>query len=281
MAPRAHATNVALSIPVGIGAQTITVRVMPTEKAKSKKTYGKVSNLCPTCHASGKQSAAGRGNICKENPKHGPFLDGEVAKLVEYDGQERTFSANEFKEADNSRDTDKVIDLRAVPADQVEAATSPSGRVFVLDYDDLAGDSDPARAKQAFFSCISNIVDENGVMVHGKQRFMLVGWANTKTTEFVRLTMYRGKIAIEGLRFAADLLEIEPPAYTKVPAATRKAMAEAIASTVEEFDRDALSDPKLDRPARLLAATTDVAEETDEPSASEADLIAGMLKGAA
>lgn len=114
---------------VTFGVITVRVDLVSAQQSKATKAKSNISttNLCPACKGDRPLQSQ---LWCEDG--HGPFKADNSRKAVTVNGELKATTAEAVTEAKVSTVKEKTADLSVFPAEQVEAATLPSGNMFRL-----------------------------------------------------------------------------------------------------------------------------------------------------
>lgn len=249
--PRASLAGVTVSF----GVVNFVVDLVPATRAKADKRAAdnvSLKRCCPECK--GKQATPIRQKLFCEMG-HGPFPQNELAYAVETENGLRKVDDQAVSEVKSSTVEVKAVAFSVFPAEQVEAATMPSGNVYRMRV--------PAKATKA-------TKQGYGLMVHlvNDPSLAFVAELVVKGATQLYRGIYRdGMLTLTEL-YRPSLFHEPEDVYTEVPEALVKAGRAMLNEMVGEFD-PAEWDSAAERRLVALQAAADAGEDPPEPTEFE------------
>lgn len=116
-------------VTVTFGIIMTKVDLVPVQQSKATRAKSNIStrSLCPTCKADVPLKQELR---CEHG--HGPFTAADARKAVEHDGELKVTTAEAVAKAKAPTIPERTAELKVFRAEEVEAATMPSGNLYRL-----------------------------------------------------------------------------------------------------------------------------------------------------
>jgi non-homologous end joining protein Ku len=245
-APRASLSGVTVSF----GLVSFSVDVVPAAAAHSggAKTSGpKTKLVCPKCKDAHLLAQVYQ---CTHDKSHTNFTKDEADRAIEKAGGSLTrVDKDVLTEAlAPEEQAYRLIDLRVFPADQVEAATIPTGTAYRLR---------PGKGADQPYALVMRLLESPSVA-------FLCEVTQRSVTRLFRATVRDGMITLAELCRPEDLYEPVPVDAT-VPDALVAQGEALVQALTEQFDPAAFADKRSERLVELAASLTESAPATPVP----------------
>jgi hypothetical protein len=242
-------------VTVSFGLLSFSVDVLPAHRSKSARSEDRVSavSVCPACETAHKLTQRLH---CPVSPSHGPFVAGEVDKaLVGPDGELHKVDPDAVAAAKVADVETRTIALCVSPAEQVEAATMPSGSIYRLRL------RKPTKATEQAYALVMELIANREVA------FICEMTLKTATK------LYR-VITRDGMLTMTELVrpeEFHPAEPVTVPCDPRLVETGTVLvhQMLDAFDAEAWRDRSADRLAELRDQVAGFAPVTAAPSLAE------------
>lgn len=253
MASSTRLRPVLSNVSISLGMVNLAVDLIPAQKSKATKTSETqtLSSVCPTCTTA---EPVRQLLFCSALPHlHGPFKAADVHKATMVGDKLTKVDPTKLAAAKVAEPTDArkgSVLLSVFPADQVEAATMPSGNIYRLRL--------PAKAPKASFETYALFRH----LTADRERAFLGEVVSRNVAKLYRL-VNRG----DGVVTLAELVRPEEfhaaePVDGEVPERVMEMAERFIAMMVEDFDPEQWRDGAKDRLAQLQAKLVEVPEAT-------------------